>query len=332
VVLVRVRHVHADRTIGRGVYGARKVWHQLRREGGVAGLGTTRPTRRTACRGSGDPRVGGDDQAAPPAVPMPAGRPPRGRGRPSTCTSTWHRWRATPAWGGDDAYPVDGERGLVGRPPRGRGRPGRRRMAGPCLGATPAWAGTTGARRRSRSPCRGDPRVGGDDEWASASLICPFGRPPRGRGRQQRERQQRRGQGATPAWAGTTTAGTCTCTSCWGDPRVGGDDTSGTYAAPTRHGRPPRGRGRHLRQGAVRAVPGATPARAGTTTAPLTLRAVSTGDPRVGGDDPTGRRAAVLAGGRPPRGRGRRQHPAKAVHPEGATPAWAGTTAGRRAG
>ena len=37
VVLVRVRHVHADRTIGRGVYGARKVWHQLRREGGVAG-------------------------------------------------------------------------------------------------------------------------------------------------------------------------------------------------------------------------------------------------------------------------------------------------------
>ncbi len=32
-VLVEVRRVHSDRRTGRGVYGARKVWHQLRREG-----------------------------------------------------------------------------------------------------------------------------------------------------------------------------------------------------------------------------------------------------------------------------------------------------------
>ncbi len=37
VVLAQVRHVHADRQLGRGVYGARKVWRQLRRQGGVAG-------------------------------------------------------------------------------------------------------------------------------------------------------------------------------------------------------------------------------------------------------------------------------------------------------
>ncbi len=37
LVLAEVTRVHADRKIGRGVYGARKVWHQLRREGGVAG-------------------------------------------------------------------------------------------------------------------------------------------------------------------------------------------------------------------------------------------------------------------------------------------------------
>jgi len=32
VVLVHVRRVHSDPRIGRGVYGARKVWHELKRE------------------------------------------------------------------------------------------------------------------------------------------------------------------------------------------------------------------------------------------------------------------------------------------------------------
>ena len=32
-LLVQIRRVHGDRKIGRGLYGARKVWHQLRREG-----------------------------------------------------------------------------------------------------------------------------------------------------------------------------------------------------------------------------------------------------------------------------------------------------------
>jgi putative transposase len=34
-VLVEIRRVRADPQLGRGLYGARKVWHQLRREGGV---------------------------------------------------------------------------------------------------------------------------------------------------------------------------------------------------------------------------------------------------------------------------------------------------------
>jgi putative transposase len=32
-LLIEIRRVHSDRTLGRGLYGARKVWHQLRREG-----------------------------------------------------------------------------------------------------------------------------------------------------------------------------------------------------------------------------------------------------------------------------------------------------------
>jgi putative transposase len=34
-LLVEIRRVHSDPKIGRGLYGARKVWHQLRREGQV---------------------------------------------------------------------------------------------------------------------------------------------------------------------------------------------------------------------------------------------------------------------------------------------------------
>ncbi len=37
LVLEAVRHAHGDREAGRGLYGARKVWHHLRRAGGVQG-------------------------------------------------------------------------------------------------------------------------------------------------------------------------------------------------------------------------------------------------------------------------------------------------------
>ena len=42
VVADRIRTVHGDRAIGRGVYGVRKVHAQLRREGGVAGRPVSR--------------------------------------------------------------------------------------------------------------------------------------------------------------------------------------------------------------------------------------------------------------------------------------------------
>jgi len=38
LVLAEVTRVHADRKLGRGVYGARKVWHQLRRQGGATAV------------------------------------------------------------------------------------------------------------------------------------------------------------------------------------------------------------------------------------------------------------------------------------------------------
>ena len=41
-VLARIRTVHGDPEIGRGLYGVRKVVAQLVREGGVAGLPVSR--------------------------------------------------------------------------------------------------------------------------------------------------------------------------------------------------------------------------------------------------------------------------------------------------
>ena len=41
-VLAEIVRVHADPQLGRGLYGARKVWHQLRRHGGVAGAAVPR--------------------------------------------------------------------------------------------------------------------------------------------------------------------------------------------------------------------------------------------------------------------------------------------------
>lgn len=41
-LLVEIKRVHSDPAIGRGLYGARKVWHQLRRDGGVGGRAVPR--------------------------------------------------------------------------------------------------------------------------------------------------------------------------------------------------------------------------------------------------------------------------------------------------
>jgi len=42
VVLAEIERVYHDPQLGRGLYGARKVWHQLRREGGVDGQAVPR--------------------------------------------------------------------------------------------------------------------------------------------------------------------------------------------------------------------------------------------------------------------------------------------------
>jgi putative transposase len=52
-LLAEIRRVHGDPQLGRGLYGARKVWHQLRREGGVNGLPVARCTVERLMRAAG---------------------------------------------------------------------------------------------------------------------------------------------------------------------------------------------------------------------------------------------------------------------------------------
>jgi putative transposase len=52
-VLGEIRALHADPTRGRGLYGVRKVWHQLRRQGGVDGRAVARCTVARLMRAAG---------------------------------------------------------------------------------------------------------------------------------------------------------------------------------------------------------------------------------------------------------------------------------------
>ena len=53
VVLAEIERVFHDPKLGRGLYGARKVWHQLRREGGVDGVAVPRCQAERLMRSAG---------------------------------------------------------------------------------------------------------------------------------------------------------------------------------------------------------------------------------------------------------------------------------------
>ena len=91
-------------------------------------------------------------------------------------------------------------------------------------------------------------------------------------------------------------------------------------------GSPPRGRGRRSGGVLALAVPGLTPAWAGTTSSPRSTPTGFWAHPRVGGDDLVVISPSSTAKGSPPRGRGRPTTRHIAQPDSGLTPAWAGTT------
>ena len=213
-----------------------------------------------------------------------------------------------------------------GTPPRGRGRRLSGREEGRGARNTPARAGTTPQRARRDTGPQEHPRAGGDDGNHGGCRDSNTGTPPRGRGRRHPLHPGRLPVRNTPARAGTTSAPSVSPTTRSEHPRAGGDDTF-TVRHPLRErGTPPRGRGR-LPLGVVHgAVPGNTPARAGTTYSLASARSTGTEHPRAGGDDLTGAGGERISYGTPPRGRGRRVGATLLGVQRRNTPARAGTT------
>ncbi len=168
-----------------------------------ARAGTTTPTICTRSTTREDPRAGGDDTVTEPASAAPAGRSPRGRGRPRFLLRSSRRSGKIPARagttegrrrpsapgaedpraGGDDTgfYIIGGS--VTGRSPRGRGRQPAQPLHLMGHRKIPARAGTTSSGSRSRRWPVEDPRAGGDDSASAPVAPRRAGRSPRGRGR-----------------------------------------------------------------------------------------------------------------------------------------------------
>ena len=169
----------------------------------------------------------------------------------------------------------------------------------------------------------------GDDSTAPVSPTGSPGTPPRARGRPGPSGAGTGPGGNTPACAGTTGSGGCASPGRTEHPRVRGDDTRVTIAAPAPVGTPPRARGRletvqHPQQRArnTPACAGTTPPRASPTASGAEHPRVrgddgrisgrshpAPGTPRVRGDDNTSAGRSSRLSGTPPRARGRRRAP-----------------------
>ena len=148
------------------------------------------------------PRVGGEGIGGVWTHCLPAGSPPRGRGRLGQvllyeCVLVDH-----PRVGGEGYSPLRLMSSGLGSPPRGRGRRQRASHAVQGRGITPAWAGKAPSKRASRSCPRDHPRVGGEGIEHKVARRFGVGSPPRGRGRRSRGAVGASTGRITPAWAG----------------------------------------------------------------------------------------------------------------------------------
>ena len=133
----------------------------------------------------------------------------------------------------------------------------------------------------------------------------------------------------TPALAGTTRAAAWSTLPVMEHPRAGGDDSLAAFPVPVAYGTPPRWRGRLHAQSRGDGRRRNTPALAGTTFAAMRSTMRRREHPRAGGDDGHTSRSSQVAGGTPPRWRGRRPTARFSAAHVGNTPALAGTTCAR---
>ena len=166
--------------------------------------------------------------------------------------------------------------------------------------------------------------MGGEECATVVKVIRWEGLPPRGRGRGLYTNPQNRPLRITPAWAGKSRWQVPCYPVARDYPRVGGEELYLPRRLLTLGGLPPRGRGRERSGDLLICTERITPAWAGKRRLNRPS-AFPRGDyPRVGGEEVSCYGLVALAGGLPPRGRGRAIDAPATLAGPWITPAWAG--------
>ena len=172
----------------------------------------------------------------------------------------------------------------MGSPPRGRGKVAVNQCFDQALRITPALAGKSLFCFTAAVPIQDHPRMGGEKTFASRSIICMKGSPPRRRGIVVHKLNGRIIPGITPAWAGKSSAQPRSGPPGQDHPRVGGEKISMSSTVFFWQGSPPRGRGKVHCNGAEGVGRGITPALAGKRGKCGVKLAVVKDHPRMGGE------------------------------------------------
>ncbi len=195
---------------------------------------------------------------------------------------------------------------LLGLSPRGRGNRRTVRLHPDRRRTIPAWAGEPRRPGRSRRHGRDYPRVGGGTSGTPYGLCPSGGLSPRGRGNPTGATAAAFKTRTIPAWAGEPSVAASVGTVREDYPRVGGGTQETDVLEQYDTGLSPRGRGNPSPSVVTSMDAGTIPAWAGEPGVGISMLAVSSDYPRVGGG--TGPTQAVESPptGLSPRGRGNR--------------------------
>ena len=216
---------------------------------------------------------------------VPAGSPPRVRGKQSGTPRRIYAVGITPACAGKtdsgrnstplqrDHPRVCGENstcaaiasGVRGSPPRVRGKQHLRRDSLGREGITPACAGKTSRRPWASCRSRDHPRVCGENPHGAHAKCRRKGSPPRVRGKHRHPVDAVDAAGITPACAGKTSHRSLNESTQRDHPRVCGENSLNLRLMPLAAGSPPRVRGKLGKRYGIFKENGITPACAGKT-------------------------------------------------------------------
>ena len=151
-----------------------------------------------------------------------------------------------------------------GSPPHTRGQVFDYAKGSKSYRITPAHAGTSASCWKRCRRAADHPRTRGDKKLCGTAYSVLSGSPPHTRGQANPYEREQPFRRITPAHAGTS-RGTAECRFCRKDhPRTRGDKAFASRNARSALGSPPHTRGQACQHLPFRALPGITPAHAGT--------------------------------------------------------------------